>query len=89
MHAYTIPFWLIFPPALFILVLAFIGPSLVAIIRKVDGLGEFMLYNAICFVMPVGLIVAWVMAFIWPRREPDVRYVPYTQPVSLSDYRDR
>jgi hypothetical protein len=89
MHAYTIPVWLIFPAALFILVLAFIGPTLVAIIRKVDGLGEFMLYNAVCFVMPVGLIVIWVMAFTWPRREPDVRYVPYPPPMSPSDYRKR
>jgi hypothetical protein len=84
-HVISALFW---PAVLLAAVLIFIGPTLVAIIRKVDGLGEFMLYNAICFVMPVGLIVAWVMALIWPRREPDVRYVPYPLPMSQSDYRD-
>jgi hypothetical protein len=89
MPTYTIStIWLIWPVALVVLVLAFIGPTLVAIIRKVDGLGEFMLYNAVCFVMPVGLIVLWVMAFIWPRREPPVRYVPYPPPGSSSHYRN-
>lgn len=71
------------------LVLMFIGPTLVAIIRKADGLDEFILFNAICFVMPVGLIVVWVMAFTWPRREPDDPYSPYPPPMSPPNYRAR
>jgi hypothetical protein len=55
---------------------AFIGPTLVGVIRQVDGLGELFLWNVICLIVPPLLFAVWWMAFglpgNWRKRQPQL-----------------
>jgi hypothetical protein len=60
------------------LVLLYFLPTMIGIIRKVESLGLLIFLN----VLPtgVGWFAAMVMAFMLPRREPPLAYVPYQYP---------
>jgi hypothetical protein len=60
------------------LVLLYFLPIMIGIIRKVESLGLLVFLN----VLPtgVGWFAAMVMAFMLPRREPSLAYVPYQGP---------
>ena len=47
----------------------FIGPTITVALRGGDGIGDFVLLNALAFIMPVTLLALWPLAFFWPKRE--------------------
>ena len=49
----------------------FIGPTIIVVFRGGDGLGDFVLLNALALVMPAALLVLWPIAFFWPKRQED------------------
>ena len=59
--------------------LTYFRPTMIGIIRKVEGLGLLIFLN----VLPtgVGWFAAIVMAFMLPRREPPLTYVAYQYPL--------
>jgi drug/metabolite transporter (DMT)-like permease len=60
------------------LVLIYFLPTMIGIIRKVESLGLLIFLN----VLPtgVGWFAAMVMAFMLPRREPPLTYIPSQYP---------
>ena len=60
------------------LVLIYFLPTMIGIIRKVESLGLLIFLN----VLPtgVGWFAAMVMAFMLPRREPPLIYIPCQYP---------
>jgi hypothetical protein len=49
----------------------FIGPTIIVVLRGGEELGDFVLLNALAFIMPVTLLALWPIAFFWPKRQED------------------